>query len=122
MKEMIYESELKVLKILWKEGDVSAKELAIKLNKSTGWSKTTTYTVLKRCVEKGLILRLGYYFTCRATITEEEARKMEIEILTNKMFDGSSDLLVASLLGASKITATQIDALRNVAQEFLVEG
>lgn len=119
MKEMIFDSELKVLKILWKEGDVVARVLAAKLNESTGWSKTTTYTVLRRCIDKGLILRLGYDFTCRAALTEEEARQSEIEILAHRLFDGSSDLLVASLLGKSKITAEQVGALRSIAQEFV---
>jgi len=121
MKNMIFESELKVLEVLWSEGDTTAKDLAIKLNKSTAWSKTTTYTVIKKCVDKGLIERLGTNFTCRAAITKEEARKQESEILVDKMFDGSSNLLVASLLGGSTITTSQVEKLRNMVQEFAAE-
>lgn len=102
MKNMIFESELKVLETLWDEGDLRAKDLATKLNASTSWCKTTTYTVIKTCIKKGLIERLGTNFTCRATITREEARKREAEILVDKMFDGSTDKLIASLLGGSK--------------------
>ena len=118
MKNMIFESELKVLEILWNEGDTTAKDLAIKLNKSTAWSKTTSYTVIKKCVDKGLIERLGTNFTCRVMITREEARQKELEILADKMFEGSSDLLIASLLGGSKMTSSQIAKLRNMVQEF----
>lgn len=118
MRSMIYKSELKILEILWSEGDMTAKDLAIKLNKSTGWIKSTSYTVIKKCVEKNLIERLGTDFTCRANITRKEARKQESEILIDKMFDGSSDLLIASLLGESKITSSQIDALRHMVQQF----
>ena len=121
MKNMIFESELKVLEVLWSEGDTTARDLAIKLNESTAWSKTTTYTVIKKCIDKGLIERLGTNFTCRATITREEAQKNESEILVDKMFDGSSDLLVASLLGGSKITTSQVDKLRCMVQEFDAE-
>jgi len=121
MKGMIFESELKVLEILWNEGDMTAKDLAIKLNESTAWSKTTTYTVIKKCVDKGLIERLGTNFTCRVTITREEAQKHETEILVNKMFGGSSDLLIASLLGGSNMTPLQIDQLRNMVQTFAAE-
>ena len=118
MKNMIFESELKVLEVLWNEGDTTAKELAIKLNESTGWSKTTTYTVIKKCVDKGLIERLGTNFTCRVTITREEAQKQESAILADKMFGGSSDLLIASLLGGDKMTASQIHKLRTMVKEF----
>ena len=121
MKNMLFESELKVLEVLWRNGDTTAKNLAIALNKSTAWSKTTTYTVIKKCIGKGLIERLGYNFTCRALITKEEARKRESEILADKMFDGSSDLLIASLLGGSKMTTSQVDKLRNMVQEFAAE-
>ena len=120
MRETIYESEIKVLKILWRDGKVSARDLAVELNESTGWSKTTSYTVITRCVAKGLILREEDNFNCHAAVTEEEARRNEIEILANKLFDGSSDLLMASLLGANDITPEQIGALRVLAQEFLM--
>ena len=100
MKSTIFESELKVLEVLWSEGDTTAKDLAIKLNESTAWSKTTTYTVIKKCVDKGLIERLGTNFTCRAKITREEAQKRETEILLNKMFGGRSDSLIELLTGS----------------------
>jgi len=110
---MIYEGELKVLEILWEEGEMAAKELASKLNESEAWG-TATYTVINRCVKKGLIERSGTDFTCRAIITRAEARKKESELLINKMFDGSRDKLIASLLGESKITASQIEKLRHM--------
>lgn len=119
---MIFDSELKVLELLWNDGDTTAKDLAIKLNDSTGWSKTTSYTVIKKCVAKELVERYEPNFTCRANITKEEAQKQESQNLANKMFDGSSDLLIASLLGGKKITTSQIDQLRSMVQEFSEEA
>jgi len=119
MKKTIFESELKILEILWNEGDMTAKDLAGRLNESTAWSRTTSYTIIKKCIEKGLVERLGDDYTCRALITKEEAQKLESEILVDKMFDGSSDLLIASLLGNNKITTVQIEKLRNIVEEFI---
>jgi len=121
MKKMIYESELKVMEILWSEGDTTAKELAIKLSESTNWSKTTTYTIIKKCIEKGLIQRIESNFLCRAVITKEEAQRQEAEILADKMFDGSADLLLASLLGGTHMNASQIEALRKMVQQFVTD-
>jgi len=118
---MIYKSELKILELLWIEGELTAKELAEKLNASIAWSKTTTYTIIKRCLTKGYIERLGTNFTCRAIITREEARQQELSILSEKMFDGSKDQLLASLLGRSSITPTQIKQLRQLVQVFTNE-
>ena len=47
MEPKLYDSELKIMEILWREGETTAKEIAAELAKSVGWSKTTTYTVLK---------------------------------------------------------------------------
>jgi len=94
---MIFESELKVLEILWNQGNTTAKDLVSNLRVSTAWQKATSYTVINKCVSKGLIKRCGHNFTCHALITREEAQKQELEILIDKMFDGSSDLLKASL-------------------------
>ena len=99
MKDILYESELRVLEVLWNEGDITVKDLASKLNESIAWSKTTSYTMIKKCTEKGLVERSGTktHYMCRALITREEAQKKEAERLADKMFDGSSDLLISSL-------------------------
>ena len=119
--DMLFESELKVMEILWNEGDTSARDLAVKLSESAAWSKTTTYTIIRRCIEKGLVERSGTNFMCCAQITREEAQKRESEILVDKMFDGSSDLLISSLLGGIKMTSPQINTLRSMIQAFVGE-
>lgn len=118
MKSQIFESELKVLELLWEQGDTTAKELALQLKESTEWSKTTSYTVIKKCVDKGLIDRQGTNFLCHVLITREEAQRQESELLAEKMFGGNADLLIASLLGGSSMTSKQIDKLRDMVQEF----
>ena len=59
MEYKIFDSELKILEILWESGPLSAKEVAAAAAGQVGWSKTTTYTMLKKCVEKGLVEEAG---------------------------------------------------------------
>ena len=59
MNTKLYDSELKVMEVLWKEGDDSAKHISEILNAEIGWNKNTTYTVIKKCVAKGAIERYG---------------------------------------------------------------
>ena len=59
MEIKLFDSELKVMDILWKEGDTSAKDIAEILNRQVGWSKTTTYTVIKKCINKGAAGQVG---------------------------------------------------------------
>jgi len=116
-KNGLYDSELKVLEVLWAEKEIIAKDLSIILEEMCGWQKSTAYTVIRRMAEKGLILRSGKKFTCQAAITREEALELEIDKFVDKLFGGSKDQLVASLLGNS-ITQPQIAALRQMVQEF----
>ena len=114
MKINLFDSELKVMEILWKNGDTSAKEIAKHLNEQTGWSKTTTYTVIKKCLDKLAIERKDPGFICRALISKEAVREQETKELVDKMFDGSSDLLVASLISGKKIGTEQLHKLRQL--------
>lgn len=55
----LYDSELNIMEFLWRKKEATAKEVAAEMAKTVGWSKTTTYTVLKKCVEKGAVKRPG---------------------------------------------------------------
>jgi len=95
MGKTIYESELKVLNFLWDEGSMRAKDLTERLNVSTDWKQSTSYTVIKKCVNKGLIERCEEDPSiCRALITRKEAQVREVKVLVDKMFNGTTSLLL----------------------------
>jgi predicted transcriptional regulator len=114
----LFDAELKVMEVLWKEGDVTARRLTELLKEKTGWSKTTTYTVIKRCIDKGAIKRLEPYFTCRALVSIEQAREYETSELIGKMYAGAPDLLVASVLGSKKLSKEEISRLKQVVEAW----
>ena len=114
MEIKLFDSELKVMDILWKEGDTSAKDIAEILNRQVGWSKTTTYTIIKRCIDKGATERIDPGFICRALVSRQEAQEYETDELINKMYDGSADMLVASLLNSKRLSADEIAALKDL--------
>lgn len=118
MEIKLFDSELKIMDILWNEGDKSAKELADTLGRLVGWSKTTTYTVIKKCLDKGAVTRSDPGFICHAVVTKEEARSMETAELINKLYDGSSDQLIASLLGRKNLSPQEIGKLRQFVEEM----
>ena len=114
----LFDSELKVMDILWKEGDVPARHVADALARETGWNKNTTYTLIKRCIQKGAIERTDPGFQCRALIPKEAVQAAETDELVGKLFDGSVDKLFASLLGRKNLTAEQIQRLRDIVGEL----
>lgn len=110
----LFDSELKVMDVLWKEGDLTAKQLTEILKEEVGWNKNTTYTIIKKCIAKGAIERIEPNFLCRAVIPKEQVQQQEIGKLIDKMFDGSADLLFASLLSRKKLSPEEIEKLRQI--------
>lgn len=114
----LFDSELKVMDILWKEGDVQAKYVAEVLMKEVGWNKNTTYTLIKRCIKKGAIERSEPHFMCHALIPKEEVQEAETDELINKIYDGSADKLFAALLSRKKLSAEEIDRLKQIVADL----
>ena len=118
MEYKLYDSELKLLEILWDSGELPARDVAAQAADAVGWSKTTTYTVLKKCVEKGLVERSDPGFRCRALVSRQEVQRRETRGLIDRMYGGSSDRLVASLLDGKTLSGEEIARLRRLVEEL----
>ena len=115
----LFDSELKVMDVLWRGGDRTAKEISDILKAETGWNMNTTYTVIKKCITKGAVLRSEPNFLCHALGSKADIQEEETRELIGKLFDGSPDLLFASLLGREKaLTPEQIAKLREIVAEM----
>lgn len=110
----LFDSELKVMDVLWREGDTTAKQISNILNETIGWNMNTTYTVIKKCIAKGAIERREPNFLCHALIAKDVVQASETEELLHKLFDNSPDLMFASLLGHQKLSKEQIERLRRM--------
>lgn len=114
----LFDAELKVMDILWREGDTTAKRIAEILGEQISWSKTTTYTIIKRCIDKKAVERIEPNYICRPLVTIEAAREYETAELIKKMYDGAADQLVASLLGGEILSKEEIERLKRIIQEM----
>lgn len=118
MEIKLFDSELKVMDVLWKQGDMPAKLIAKALTEELGWNVNTTYTLIKRCIKKGAIERSEPGFLCHALIPKEAVQEAETNELINKVYDGSADKLFAALLGRKKLSAEQIEKLKQIVGEL----
>ena len=110
MQSKLFDSELKVMGVLWREGDCTAKHISDVLKQEVGWNMNTTYTLIKRCIGKGAI--------CHALIQKEEVQQLQTDELIDRIYDGSTDKLFAALLGRKKLSAQQIEQLRSIVGSF----
>lgn len=118
MQIKLFDSERRVMECLWSNGSLSAKEIAGQLSSQVGWSKTTTYTVIRKCIDKGAIKRIDPGFQCHPLVTREEICAQETEELIERNYGGSADLLVASLLGAKKLSQEEIERMKDLIKEL----
>ena len=114
----LFDSELKIMEILWRDGDTTAKRIAETLAEETSWSKTTSYTVLRRCINKGAVSRKEPNFICRALVSKEKVQEALTFELINKMFGGKSDQLVASLLGSKELSKKDVKKLKDLIKDL----
>lgn len=118
----LFDSELKVMCVLWSEGDTTAKHISDVLKKEIGWNMNTTYTLIKRCIKKGAIERSEPNFMCHALIPKEEVQEAETNELIDKIYDGSVDKLFAALLGRKKLSAYARAVCHNTGSRTAASG
>lgn len=118
MDGKLFDSELKVMGVLWNEGDCTAKHISDVLKEDIGWNMNTTYTLIKRCIKKGAIERSEPNFMCHALVKKEEIQEEQTNELIDKIYDGSADKLFAALLGRKKLSSEQIKKLRDIVAEL----
>lgn len=122
MEIKLFDSELKVMDVLWREGDQPAKYVAKTLTDELGWNVNTTYTLIKRCIKKGAIERTEPNFMCHALIPKKDVQEAETNELINKIYDGSADKLFAALLSRKKLSAEHADAARDLVAQLIADG
>ena len=114
----LVDSELKVMNVIWRLGEPTAKQVAEILQAEVGWNVNTTYTLIKRCIQKGAVQRIEPHFVCRALVSKESVQAAETNSLINKIFDGSREQLFAALLGRRNMSAEQISQLKQLVEEW----
>ncbi|MCI8350283.1 MAG: BlaI/MecI/CopY family transcriptional regulator [Oscillospiraceae bacterium] len=111
-KMRLVDSELKVMEVLWGAGEMPARQVAAVLKDSTGWNVNTTYTLIKRCMEKGAVEREEPGFLCRALVSREQVQRSRTRELIDKVYGGQRESLFAALLDSEPISGEELRRLR----------
>ncbi|HHX61622.1 MAG TPA: BlaI/MecI/CopY family transcriptional regulator [Epulopiscium sp.] len=86
--------------------------------KEVAWNRNTTYTVIKKCIDKGAIERYEPRFMCKAMISHEQVQQYETEELISKMFGGSTERFFASFVNSPRLTQEEIDTLKGIVDQL----
>ncbi len=117
----ITDSEVEVLKVLWKAGvEVPMSFIRERLEETTEWEYSTIKTLLRRLCKKEVVKsekKEVYYY--EALVSEEEYNDYNTQVLIDRVYSGKAKNLVASLLGSKKLNKDDIEELREM---FKLDG
>ena len=108
----IHESEYRFCLILWEREPVTAVELAKLCQERLGWKRTTTYTVIKRLGERGVLKNESG--TVRSLVSKDEAQAFEIGELVEKRFEGSLPACVAAFTKHQDLSDRDLDEVQRM--------
>lgn len=114
MIQKLFDSEFKVMELIWAKEPVSAKDVSLLAEQAHGWNKNTTYTVIKKLEAKGYLRREDPGFICTARLTREQVCREETRGLIDRLFGGSKKALFAALIEEEPLSAEELEALRRM--------
>lgn len=114
----LHEGELNIMELLWSNKVLAAKDIAKIIKEYIGWEKNTTYTVIKRLIDKGAIVREEPGFLCRAIISKRSVQKIETKVLLDKLFNGSLNTFLVEYLNSQTLKKTEILELERILSQY----
>jgi len=110
----LFDSELKLMEIIWDNEPISAKDIARIAGETIGWNKNTTYTIIKNLIVKNAVLRSEPNFICTSFINKEHIQTMETQNLIDKLYNGSKKKFFAAFLEKENLTEEEIAEIRSM--------
>lgn len=113
----LHEGELNVMELLWSNKVLAAKDISKIIKEYIGWEKNTTYTVIKRLIDKGAVVREDPGFMCKAVISKREIQDIETQALFNKLYSGNLTTFFEEYLRNQKLNATELLEMERIISE-----
>lgn len=112
----IFESEYRFCLILWEHEPINSTKLVALCKEQLGWSKATTYTVIRRLAERGVLKNENAMVT--ALVSKEQVQESELEQLVERTFEGSVPSFIAAFSHSKMLTDEEIEQLQDLIDHY----
>lgn len=116
----VFESEYRFCLILWEHEPVKSSELVKLCKERLGWKPTTTYTVIKRLSERGVLKNENT--VVMSLVSKEEVQAAEIHEMVEKTFEGSLPAFIAAFVKHKRLSKTEIDTVQEMIDQYRKEA
>ena len=111
----IFESEYRFCLILWREEPINSTKLARICKEELGWSRTTTYTVIKRLSDRGVVKNENA--TVTALVSKEAVQVAQMDELMEKTFEGSLPAFLVAFARRQSLTEAEVEEIRRIIEK-----
>ena len=115
----IFESEYRFCLILWEQEPVNSTRLVELCKQRLGWSKATTYTVIRRLSERGVLKNENA--TVTSLISKEQAQRSRLQEMMEETFEGSVPAFLAAFSKSKKLTREEVAQLQSMIDDYQEE-
>lgn len=116
----VFESEYRFCLILWEHEPIKSSELVKLCKEQLGWKPTTTYTVIKRLSERGVVQNDHTMVT--SLVSKDQVQAAEIQEMVDKTFEGSLPAFIAAFTKHQKISDAELDAVQEMIDRYRKGG
>lgn len=111
----VFESEYRFCLILWRNEPINSTKLAKLCKEELGWSRTTTYTVIKRLSDRGVVKNENA--TVTALVSKEEVQLSQMEEMMEKTFEGSLPAFLAAFARRQALSQEEEKEIRRIIEK-----
>lgn len=112
----VFESEYRFCLILWENEPINSTKLAKLCNEKLGWSRTTTYTVIRRLSDRGVVKNENAMVT--SLVSKDQVQAAEIDELVEKTFQGSIPAFIAAFTKRKKLSGEEVEEIRRMLDRY----
>ena len=112
----VFESEYRFCLILWENEPIKSIELVKLCQQKLGWKPTTTYTVLRRLGERGVLKNENT--VVRSLVSKDQVQTAQIDEMVEKTFEGSLPAFVAAFTRSRSLSPAQLDEVQAMIDRF----
>ena len=112
----IFNSEYRFCLILWEHEPINSTKLSVLCKEQLGWSRPTTYTVIRRLAERGVLKNENTIVS--SLVTKEQVQQAEMEEMMDRTFEGSMPAFIAAFANSKRLSKDDIQQLESLIEQY----